>query len=555
MPGRSKRRTPQVSPGIDVIEAAEENARERLAALAVEVQQNQSVIHDLQHQLDKDRAVNTERFSQQSEQFHSLRQQQTEQFSDLRGILSELRESVRIVVGNGNGESNGPEDNNGPPAAPTEGPKSEKEQREANGKLPRRAKEKNSNPLRPEGGPNGPPLTDSEKELQRQIDEMTKNGTFNDHQGNRDHEPRDDVPHFDLRTPPFSPREETQRPQRPKKHSGTRRSKKNREKDPYGSSSDSSESSVDSSSDEDDKKGKKKKECLFIDHGAANSLIGKINMGKPSMRIRPPIFKGEETESVKSWIYQFRQAAQLNCWNDELARISAPAFLQDYALKWYEKTGRKKASIHGLLKALEKEFQAPYEERDAWRMLKMRIQLPGEPIEKYVRDMMNISTKIVNIDTQQHIELIMGGLLPVFRSMLSGTKIKNIQELLGKLRQLEADNVGKGDSRVLAISGTPKIVEDSQASEKLDEILAFMKENERIQRMRRDRITRTSNGNIVCFRCSKEGHFARDCPRGRNPSDRKQEDTQEDSKTRPKKEGGKKVVNVIDYEASIEDLN
>lgn len=70
---------------------------------------------------------------------------------------------------------------------------------------------------------------------------------------------------------------------------------------------------------------------IRINHGAANLLINQGIMGKPMMRMQPGIFKGDGLESVKSWIYCFKQAAQINCWTDDIARVSTPVFFQDYA--------------------------------------------------------------------------------------------------------------------------------------------------------------------------------------------------------------------------------
>src|SRR5689334_23134970 len=103
-------------------------------------------------------------------------------------------------------------------------------------------------------------------------------------------------------------------------------------------------------------------------------------MRKRSMRIKPDAFRGEG-DNVQQWIYRFRQAIQMSCWDDELALVSFPAFMQGYALVWYEQMGKYISNIHTLLTALQKEFQAPHEGQLALTQLRHRTQKPGEPVE------------------------------------------------------------------------------------------------------------------------------------------------------------------------------
>ena len=58
---------------------------------------------------------------------------------------------------------------------------------------------------------------------------------------------------------------------------------------------------------------------LLINYRAVNTMLGTLAMGKLLMKMKPPIFKGSGSELIRNWIYQFKQAAQLKCWNNAMA--------------------------------------------------------------------------------------------------------------------------------------------------------------------------------------------------------------------------------------------
>jgi hypothetical protein len=284
---------------------------------------------------------------------------------------------------------------------------------------------------------------------------------------------------------------------------------------------------------------------LLINHGAANHLVAKTIKGKPSMRIKPSIFKGDGSESIKTWIYHFKQAAQINCWDDDMARVSVPAFLQGYAQTWYETTGKNYATIHDFLDALQHAFTSPHEEEVALRHLRTRTQQPGEPVIRYVQEMLDHLTKLPNMPIQQQIQNIQAGLLPKYQPYLVGFQFKSVQDLLGRVQQLEATQGTTEPSRVLAISGTPtNTVNEPSLESKIEAIVKKVtRQTANIDRVRRDRVSRGANGGVICWNCAEPGHISKNCKKEKKVTVDKK-NVEEGVKKKP--------VNVIDWETPLE---
>ena len=65
-----------------------------------------------------------------------------------------------------------------------------------------------------------------------------------------------------------------------------------------------------------------------------------------------PVFRGDESEDVFDFLYNFKRAATLNGWSNEDLAIDLPLYLKGFASAWFKSLGNVDGKTFDQLKAL-----------------------------------------------------------------------------------------------------------------------------------------------------------------------------------------------------------
>jgi len=285
--------------------------------------------------------------------------------------------------------------------------------------------------------------------------------------------------------------------------------------------------------------------------------------------ITPKRYNGAKGADPADYLEHFERAAECNSWDGAMRLTQFPAYLTGYAASWYkaataalERNLKEDWTWSTLRKAfLRSGTSSITRDDDEWKLL-TRKQKPKESCLEYFFAMENIANKVnEDMPDSTRVKYIIRGLLPKYRKLVfmhnpDSTEI--LQTLLEKA-EVTAKFEGSDEDSDSADEEVPSfhtmkdkrvIVHPPSAIESADEKKYSPLEEitARLEALERNRNTGYNRGNInmpyrqryemerqvrwnvpqrptwqpattplqprpqLCYRCNKQGHFARNCP-------------------------------------------
>src|SRR5260364_116821 len=257
------------------------------------------------------------------------------------------------------------------------------------------------------------------------------------------------------------------------------------------------------------------------------------------LRVEP--FKGDGTQDPLTWLEDFDKAAQANKWNLARKKDIFAAFLRDNAEDWtttvndYADPG---TNWNAVTTAFKNTFCTQRWQNKWLRDLDTLKQGPEEPVEAYNNRFKRLIKRVearAALQDAQKLYYFKKRLRPATLPILLTHNPANLNDLfnLAKTYEQGADFATNADPSVNNpnIAACEKEIEQltkqmNQMSLKYASIASALSAQTELQYhpkqtkqfYQKPRPTNNSRPNVICYRCSEQGHYARDCMAERLPT-------------------------------------
>nr|KAJ3662555.1 hypothetical protein Zmor_006898 [Zophobas morio] len=210
---------------------------------------------------------------------------------------------------------------------------------------------------------------------------------------------------------------------------------------------------------------------------------------------------------AKRWLEQITTSTTLHHWPDEFAYETAKNHLQGAARNWYEGRIREMPDWTSFRLAFERTFLIRQSKTELWSKMKERVQEKNENISAYFHEKVKLC-KQLELPFEEVKEQVAIGLWSREASNFVLSKFHVDEDYLFQdLLQHERIEVARRNRVLSSSSGTSKAkTENAGVSRKT------VVKNETSSRNGNRLPTRDKNGQVLCFKCRKYGHYARNCP-------------------------------------------
>jgi dUTP pyrophosphatase len=303
-----------------------------------------------------------------------------------------------------------------------------------------------------------------------------------------------------------------------------------------------------------------------------NQALGRIvqpSRGRNITKIANiPKYKGGDQDPI-TWLTEFNEACEANGIEDEDKLRIVAAYLDSAPLSWYRRRQRQDATrltqwepedandqddvMHSFVEQFKQEYANTFRKAMWKTSLRNRKQKPGETVEKYLSALEDLWYKIDPNDVypaEDKLSQFIEGLRDELRVQVEGDAPESIEEAIHKAKAVEkalsrgaslsAYSLGKRDAfqsdvveeltKSLQSIGTQ--LKEMQEKPKRQEYNPAINRNTNYRfnnrnnngpvyrnndfsRFNTNRFNQNSgnvNNTLQCYRCGRNGHFARNCP-------------------------------------------
>lgn len=245
------------------------------------------------------------------------------------------------------------------------------------------------------------------------------------------------------------------------------------------------------------------------------------NMAEAPVRpqVSPPIFKGDREEDPRTFFRRFNRAAEVNRWDDGLKLLYLPWYLGGEALEFFEQLGGEE-TFEEVAAALEGAFRGRSHGNRAYFALLDRRQSLHEDVWTYFHEVLRLCNRVSEtMAEEEKIRHVLHGLRPEYLRYVATGELLSLEGLRDSISRAEYT------LSLLRRSGTeegPKFQPRSGLEEEVREIRRKLDSlvvgqpsrpnGRRYEGQARGGPSRTADGRIICHRCGRPGHYARNCP-------------------------------------------
>ena len=237
-------------------------------------------------------------------------------------------------------------------------------------------------------------------------------------------------------------------------------------------------------------------------------------------------FHGNSEEDVYKWIesiVHYFNVAKLAGTQEELYFQYAPAFLKDYAYKWWKENKRNDWNWAIFKQSIIEQFGKTNEYLIA-RQLDQRKQQFNEPVIKYYYDVVELCNKYdPDMSDKQKIYKLTNGLqLSLYQEAVKDVyttptefltkvqQIENVHKLIEHRQMQMRAPTGWNDQPFANQSNWYNTNRNDQRQNNYEQQQMTTNTNQAYATLYK------TNGQIQCYKCHEIGHISRNCPKGNN---------------------------------------
>lgn len=266
-------------------------------------------------------------------------------------------------------------------------------------------------------------------------------------------------------------------------------------------------------------------------------VVGRTTINLERLIRKPPRFTGSNM-GAREWMVEYEFCCKLNNWSDNDKIHYLPAFLDNFALKWY------KSQIEGVenlkFEDIKNRFMLNYyntsTRKRLGREIDARYMKEGEPVNGFIADLrIMLEQYDPKMDELTKVEKIIDRLLPIFDTQMNLADPKTFEELIRVANSVEDGESKRKMRREVMNRSVNAVSRNDQGAHKQFKKQSFNSRNtntsklgKKFQRNRTfnnsDRMRNSSyRGNTSsnnsrhatqkrgCFKCGRTSHLARDC--------------------------------------------
>lgn len=216
---------------------------------------------------------------------------------------------------------------------------------------------------------------------------------------------------------------------------------------------------------------------------------------------KPKMFNGK-AEHPKLWLEEYHFCCDLNSWTIEQKIKYFPAFLEDSALRWFMYDVKPKLTTTSSWQNIVDLFNANYGSRTSDALLGRQIdhkyQSPNEKVNDFIADMRAmLNAHDPTLAEAKQVQKVADRILPSFQRTLAMEQPETYTKLIELCIKIEA---GIAKSKPRAVNAV-----NVEEEKKIQHKTSYQKNKKVDKRDVKKQVARP------CYRCERNGHFAREC--------------------------------------------
>lgn len=245
----------------------------------------------------------------------------------------------------------------------------------------------------------------------------------------------------------------------------------------------------------------------------------------------PKIFSGKSSESVEEFFKIFNRAARANRWNDLTKLLQLPCYLEGAALSYFETIEEECRDFEDASGKLKDSFKCATKHEKAYFQLISKKQQPLEDLWQFYHATLSLCHDVnPRMTDTEKIGFVLRGLQPKFLEKVNLMDNATLEKLRSNLQKVEVTNfmVGSTTPKPEANSSSSRSNTSGSQGIEMERLIQRIEKLERrpgrsnhfySSNSNHNKFTkfpikkelRSPQGQIVCFKCGKQGHYAKNC--------------------------------------------